>query len=131
MLIRPLAPDIAQNLAAFSGAARAWDRPGFNRMAVVSGLVIVPFENFKFRAEARRELGPQTGIVIDDGNFRAFVRLRDGPLQRGLLVILKLRRGRGRDSRFRRRRCQRSRAIAYAPIGTFRASPCLCRRPGT
>jgi hypothetical protein len=35
------------------------------------------------------ELGPQTGIVIDNGNFRAFVRLRDGPLQRGMLVILK------------------------------------------
>jgi hypothetical protein len=56
----------------------------------VGGLVIVPFENFKFRAEAGRELGPQTGIVIDDGNFRLFVRLRDGPLQRGMLVILKL-----------------------------------------
>jgi hypothetical protein len=57
---------------------------------LIRGLVIVPFENFKFRAEARRELGPQTGIVIDDGNFRPFVRLRDGPLQRGMLVILKL-----------------------------------------
>ena len=57
---------------------------------LVGGLVIVPFENFKFCAEARRELGPQTGIVIDDGNFRPFVRLRDGPLQRGMLVILKL-----------------------------------------
>ena len=56
----------------------------------VGGLVIVPFENFKFRAEAGRELGPQTGIVIDDGNFRLFVRLRDGPLQREMLVILKL-----------------------------------------
>jgi hypothetical protein len=57
---------------------------------LVSGLVIVPFENFKFRAEARRELGSETGIVINDGNFRAFVRLRDGPLQRGMLVIQKL-----------------------------------------
>jgi hypothetical protein len=57
---------------------------------LVGSLVIVPFENFKFRAEAGRELGPQTGIVIDDGNFRLFVRLRDGPLQRGMLVVLKL-----------------------------------------
>ena len=54
---------------------------------LIRGLVIVPFENFKFRAEARRELRPQTGVVIDDGNFRPFVRLRDGPLQRGMLVI--------------------------------------------
>ena len=79
---------------------------------LVSGLVIVAFENFKFRSEARRELGPEAGIVINDGNFRAFVRLCDGPLQRGMLVIQKLRRGRGRDSRFRRRRCQRSSALA-------------------
>ena len=57
---------------------------------LVGGFVIVPFENFKFRAEARRELGPETGIVIDDGNFRLFVRLCDGPLQRGMLVVLKL-----------------------------------------
>jgi hypothetical protein len=56
----------------------------------VGSFVIVAFENFKFRAEAGRELEPQTGIVIDDGNFRLFVRLRDGPLQRGMLVILKL-----------------------------------------
>ena len=52
----------------------------------VGSLVIVPFENLKFSAKAGRELGPQTGIVIDDGNFRLFVPLRDGPLQRGILV---------------------------------------------
>ena len=51
----------------------------------VGSLVIVPFENFKFRAEAGRELAPQTGIVIEDGNFRLFIRIREGPLQRGLL----------------------------------------------
>jgi hypothetical protein len=51
---------------------------------LVGGLVIVPFENFKFRTEAGRELGPQTGIVIDDGNFRLFVRLPDGILQGGM-----------------------------------------------
>ena len=57
---------------------------------LVGGLVIVPFENFEFRAEARSELGPETGIVIDDGNFRPLVRLRDRPLQGGMLVVLKL-----------------------------------------
>jgi hypothetical protein len=41
MLIRPLTRDIAQNLAAFSGAARAWDHPGFNRMAEVRGEFLV------------------------------------------------------------------------------------------
>ena len=56
----------------------------------VGSLVILPFENLKFSAKAGRELGPQTGIVIDDGNFRLFVPLRDGPLQGGMLVILKL-----------------------------------------
>lgn len=57
---------------------------------LVGGLVIGPFENFEFRAEARSELEPETGIVIDDGNFRPLVRLRDRPLQGGMLVILKL-----------------------------------------
>ena len=54
----------------------------FLLQVLVGELVIVPFENFEFRAEARRKLGPETGVVIDDGNFRPFVRLRDGSLQR-------------------------------------------------
>jgi hypothetical protein len=41
MLIRQLAHDIAQDLAAFSGTARAWHRPGLDRMAEVRGEFLV------------------------------------------------------------------------------------------